>query len=92
MILNKKAQSLHHKTKKLNLPKPQDEALKLKNKQRKENQIFASNIIKEICGDAPYKLMAREFLRKGSDKKAKKFLRKRLGSMRAARKAVDKLS
>ncbi|KRH94949.1 60S ribosomal protein L36 [Pseudoloma neurophilia] len=88
MILNQKARALKHKVVKLNLKKKDKSALF----KPSENKLLARSIVSEICGKAPYELMAISYLKKGNDKKCKKFLRKRLGSLKAAKKKMDILS
>lgn len=56
-----------------------------------ERKELAMNIAKEICGHAPYEKKAMDLARRGEDKKMKKFLKKRLGTLRAARKKQEAL-
>lgn len=88
MILNRKARALTHKVQKCNFAKPDKKDLY----KPSANKLLARSIVTELCGRAPYQLMAISLLKKGNDKKCKKFLRKRLGSMKAARKKMDQLS
>lgn len=54
-------------------------------------QIIAKQVAREICGLAPYEKRALDFINAGNHKKAKKFLKKRLGSMARADKKFDTL-
>lgn len=56
-----------------------------------ERKELALNIAKEICGHAPYEKKAMDLARRGEDKKMKKFLKKRLGTLKAAKKKQEKL-
>lgn len=87
MILNRKARALHHKVTPVKFEK------KVYNGWKKSpNKFLARDIIKEICGKSPYELLAIDMLQKGQDKRVKKFLRKRLGSLKTAKKKIDQLS
>lgn len=52
---------------------------------------IAKNIAKEICGYAPYEKKAIDLARKGEEKKMRKFLKKRLGTMKAAKRKQEQL-
>ncbi|OAG29400.1 large subunit ribosomal protein L36e [Nematocida displodere] len=56
-----------------------------------ERTELATNIAKEICGLSPYEKRAIDFAKKGEDKKMKKFLKKRLGSLRVAKRKQERL-
>lgn len=56
-----------------------------------ENKIMSKKIAQEICGFSPYEKKAIDLLRKDEPKKARKFLKKRLGSMARAEKKFDTL-
>lgn len=56
-----------------------------------ESSIFAREVAKEICGLAPYETKAIEFLKKNSDKRCKKFLKKRLGNLKRTNKKLEEL-
>ncbi|KAI5180338.1 large subunit ribosomal protein L36e [Nematocida sp. AWRm80] len=56
-----------------------------------ERYNLAKSIAKEISGFAPYEKRAMDLGRKGEDKKMKKFLKKRLGTMKAARRKQEQL-
>ncbi|KAG0438907.1 60S ribosomal protein L36-A [Dictyocoela muelleri] len=60
----------------------------------KNNESFklASQIVREVCGYAPYEIKAMDLIKKDMEKKCKKFLRKRLGSLKAAKKRIDLLT
>lgn len=53
-----------------------------------EAAIFTKNIVEEICGLAPYEKKAIEMIKKGNDKRAKKFVKTRLGGMKASKKKL----
>lgn len=52
----------------------------------------AKGIAREICGYAPYEKRALDLVKQGEDKKARKFLKKRLGSLRSAKKKQESLA
>lgn len=54
--------------------------------------VMAKQIAKEICGYAPYEKKAMDLARMGKDKKMRKFLKKRLGSLRMAKRRQDTLT
>lgn len=83
MILNRTARALHHKVEK-------KEKKAAKSYKPSPNKFLAREIVSEICGKAPYELMAIELMGK-SEKRCKKFLRKRLGSLKAAKKKMENL-
>lgn len=56
-----------------------------------EKTQLARNIAKEICGFAPYEKKAIDFARRGEEKKMRKFLKKRLGTLKSAKKRQDRL-
>ncbi|KAH9386202.1 large subunit ribosomal protein L36e [Nematocida major] len=56
-----------------------------------EKTELAKNIAKEICGLAPYEKKAIDFGRRGEEKKMRKFLKKRLGSLRSAKRCQERL-
>ncbi|KAF0986755.1 hypothetical protein HZS_4116, partial [Henneguya salminicola] len=53
---------------------------------------FIRDIIKEVCGHAPYEKRAMEYLKIGKEKKCLKFLKARLGSLRRAKRKREELS
>lgn len=53
---------------------------------------MAKAIVNEICGLAPYEKKATDMIKRDQDKKCKKFLKKRLGSLRMARRKQEKLA
>lgn len=57
-----------------------------------ESAIFAKEVAKEICGLSPYESKAIDFLKKGSDKRCKKFLKTRLGNLKRTKKKLAELS
>jgi large subunit ribosomal protein L36e len=62
-------------------------------KLRLEQTALAKNIAKEICGHSPYEKKSIDFAKKGEEKKMKmkKFLKKRLGSLKSAKKKQETL-
>ncbi|EHY66458.1 large subunit ribosomal protein L36e [Nematocida ausubeli] len=56
-----------------------------------EKTALAKNIAKEICGLAPYEKKAIDFGRRGEEKKMRKFLKKRLGSLKGAKARQERL-
>lgn len=56
-----------------------------------ENKILAKKIAQEICGFTPYEKKALDLIRKDEPKRARKFLKKRLGSMSRAEKKFETL-
>ncbi|KAI5191298.1 large subunit ribosomal protein L36e [Nematocida minor] len=56
-----------------------------------EKTAMAKSIAKEICGLAPYEKKAIDFGRRGEEKKMRKFLKKRLGSMKTAKRKQERL-
>jgi len=56
-----------------------------------EKTELAKKIAKEICGLSPYEKKAIDFARKGEDKKMRKFLKKRLGSLPVAKRKQEDL-
>lgn len=57
-----------------------------------EAAIFTKNIVSEICGLAPYEKKAVDMIKKGNEKRAKKFVKTRLGGMRASKKKLEYLT
>lgn len=57
-----------------------------------EGAILAKNIAQEICGLAPYEKKAIDLIKKGSDKRCKKFLKHRLGNMNNTKKKLEYLN
>ncbi|KAI5149616.1 large subunit ribosomal protein L36e [Enteropsectra breve] len=55
------------------------------------SQILAKEIASEISGLAPYEKKAIDMIRGDNQKKARKFLKNRLGSMARAEKKFEKL-
>lgn len=56
-----------------------------------ENRILAKKIVQEVCGFSPYEKKALEHIKKDDSKKARKFLKKRLGSMSRAERKFEQL-
>lgn len=53
---------------------------------------FVRALVQEVCGFAPYERRTMELLRVSRDKRALKFLKKRLGTHLRAKKKRDELS
>uniref|UniRef100_A0A6G1SCK6 60S ribosomal protein L36 n=1 Tax=Aceria tosichella TaxID=561515 RepID=A0A6G1SCK6_9ACAR len=53
---------------------------------------FVRSLVQEVCGFAPYEKRTMELLRVSRDKRALKFLKKRLGTHLRAKKKRDELS
>jgi len=62
-----------------------------KGKQTKHNK-FVRDIIREVVGHAPYERRAMELLKVSKDKRALKFLKKRLGTHIRAKRKREELS
>lgn len=56
-----------------------------------ENRILSKNIAEEVCGLMPYEKKAIDYIKKDDPKKARKFLKIRLGSMARAEKKFETL-
>ncbi|KRY08680.1 60S ribosomal protein L36 [Trichinella patagoniensis] len=52
---------------------------------------FVRDLIREVCGFAPYERRAMELLRISKDKKALKYLKRRIGSHRRAKSKRDEM-
>lgn len=63
-----------------------------KNQQNTKHNKFIRSIVREIAGFAPYERRAMEFLRISKDKRALKFLKKRLGTHLRGKRKRDELS
>ncbi|KAI5171357.1 large subunit ribosomal protein L36e [Nematocida sp. LUAm3] len=75
------SRSQHKKTLKAN---PSDHA-----RIAMEKHEIAKNIAREICGYSPYEKRAMDLGRLGEEKKMKKFLKKRLGTLKAAKRKQE---
>ncbi|ORY83482.1 60S ribosomal protein l36 [Leucosporidium creatinivorum] len=53
---------------------------------------FVKNIVREVAGFAPYERRVMELIRNSKDKKARKLTKKRLGTLRRAKRKVDELT
>ncbi|KAF7492435.1 60S ribosomal protein L36 [Sarcoptes scabiei] len=60
--------------------------------QNTKHNKFIRSIVREIAGFAPYERRAMEFLRISKDKRALKFLKKRLGTHLRGKRKRDELS
>jgi large subunit ribosomal protein L36e len=58
---------------------------------RIKREEVAKDLAREICGRAPYEKRALDFAKRGEEKKMKKFLKKRLGTLRAAKRKQEEL-
>lgn len=56
-----------------------------------ENKILAKKIAEEVCGLMPYEKKAIDFIKKDNPKKARKYLKNKLGSMSRAEKKFETL-
>lgn len=56
-----------------------------------ENKILARKIALEVCGLMPYEKKAIDYINKDDQKKARKFLKNRLGSMARAERKFETL-
>eukprot|EP00484_Ammonia_sp_Unknown_P022572 CAMPEP_0197022060 /NCGR_PEP_ID=MMETSP1384-20130603/2965_1 /TAXON_ID=29189 /ORGANISM="Ammonia sp." /LENGTH=206 /DNA_ID=CAMNT_0042450025 /DNA_START=91 /DNA_END=711 /DNA_ORIENTATION=+ len=72
-------------------------AMKMKTHEKRQNRFhrpgrkFVVSVIRETVGWAPYEKRAMELIRAGNPKKAKKFLNKRLGNHKRAKRKRSKL-
>lgn len=78
-----------HKVTKNERKKPRPSQLKGK---KTPHTKFIRSLVQEVCGFAPYEKRAMELLRVSRDKRALKFLKKRLGTHLRAKKKRDELS
>ncbi|KAI9631280.1 hypothetical protein KEM48_014522 [Puccinia striiformis f. sp. tritici PST-130] len=53
---------------------------------------FVRSIVREVAGFAPYERRVMELLRNSKDKKARKLTKRRLGTLRRAKRKVDELT
>jgi len=77
----------HKVTKNERQPKPSS----FKGRLTKHNK-FIRDIVREVCGFAPYERRCMELLRISKDKRALKFLKRRLGTHLRAKRKRDELS
>ena len=54
--------------------------------------IFVKSLIREVVGFSPYEKRIMELLKNSKDKRAKKFAKQRLGTLRRAKRKVDELT
>jgi large subunit ribosomal protein L36e len=52
---------------------------------------FVRDLVQEVCGFAPYERRAMELIKIGKDKKTLKFIKKRIGTHRRAKRKRDNL-
>ncbi|KAG8225396.1 hypothetical protein J437_LFUL004596 [Ladona fulva] len=86
-----------HKTTKIVVSKnKQDKRHKLRPSRLKGLQTkhtkFVRDLIREVCGHAPYEKRAMELLKVSKDKRALKFLKRRLGTHIRAKRKREELS
>ncbi|KAK4051681.1 ribosomal protein L36 [Microbotryomycetes sp. JL221] len=53
---------------------------------------FVKSVVREVAGFAPYERRVMELIRNSKDKKARKLTKKRLGTLRRAKRKVDELT
>lgn len=53
---------------------------------------FVRSLIREVAGFMPYERRIMELLKNSRDKRAKKLAKRRLGTMRRAKRKVDELN
>ncbi|GAA5913142.1 uncharacterized protein JCM6883_006538 [Sporobolomyces salmoneus] len=53
---------------------------------------FVKSIVREVAGFAPYERRVMELIRNSKDKKARKLTKRRLGTLRRAKRKVDELT
>jgi len=82
-----KSKRVPHQVKRIS-PTP---VVKGKSFEMTENKILAKKIALEVCGLMPYEKKALDHIGKDDQKKARKFLKKRLGSMGRAEKKFETL-
>ncbi|BES94550.1 unnamed protein product [Nesidiocoris tenuis] len=86
-----------HKTTKIPMgkskkdPKNKIRPSRLKGAQTKHSK-FVRDLIREVCGHAPYEKRGMELLKVSKDKRALKFLKRRLGTHIRAKRKRDELS
>lgn len=83
-----------HKTTKISSGKNKAGQLRpsrLKGRQTKHSK-FVRDLIREVCGHAPYEKRAMELLKVSKDKRALKFLKRRLGTHIRAKRKREELS
>ncbi|EIW68464.1 hypothetical protein TREMEDRAFT_44795 [Tremella mesenterica DSM 1558] len=59
---------------------------------KSQNNVFVRSIIREVAGFAPYERRVMELLRNSKDKKAKKLMKKRLGTLLRSKRKIEELS
>eukprot|EP00344_Euplotes_crassus_P004773 CAMPEP_0197013210 /NCGR_PEP_ID=MMETSP1380-20130617/65515_1 /TAXON_ID=5936 /ORGANISM="Euplotes crassus, Strain CT5" /LENGTH=115 /DNA_ID=CAMNT_0042437289 /DNA_START=21 /DNA_END=368 /DNA_ORIENTATION=- len=53
---------------------------------------FVRDLVREVCGFAPYERRVIELLRVGKDKRARKLAKRRLGTMVRAKRKVEEMN
>ncbi|KAI0677573.1 ribosomal protein L36e [Trametes maxima] len=53
---------------------------------------FVRSVVREVAGFSPYERRVMELLRNSKDKKARKFTKKRLGTLLRAKRKLEELS
>ncbi|KAK0534233.1 ribosomal protein L36 [Tilletia horrida] len=77
----------HQTTRRVVAPKPSYR----KGRASQRSQTIKS-VIREVAGFAPYERRAMELIRNSKDKRARKFVKKRLGTLRRAKAKMEILS
>ncbi|ORX38328.1 putative structural constituent of ribosome [Kockovaella imperatae] len=57
-----------------------------------EKKTFVKSVIREVAGFAPYEKRIMELLRNSKDKRARKFTKKKLGTLLRSKRKVEELS
>ncbi|PWN19805.1 putative 60S ribosomal protein L36 [Microstroma glucosiphilum] len=77
-----------HKTERRVLPQRPS---RRKGAQTQRTQIVKS-VVREVAGFAPYERRAMELIRNSKDKRARKFMKRRLGTLRRAKFTMERLT
>ncbi|KAJ1721761.1 ribosomal protein L36 [Coemansia sp. RSA 2703] len=67
-------------------------AANAKSNNKSKHNVFVRDLIREVAGFAPYERRIMELLKNSRDKRARKLGKKRLGTLRRAKRKVDELS
>merc|ERR1712014_563131 len=57
-----------------------------------KSRVLVKGVIREVAGFAPYERRTMELLRNSKDKKARKLMKKRLGTLRRAKGKIEELT
>merc|ERR1712093_160619 len=74
-------------TPRTNVPKPSN-----RKGRQSARSAFVKSIVREVAGFAPYERRVMELIHNSKDKKARKLTKKRLGTLRRAKRKVDELT